>query len=204
MTINCFKCGQEIAFNKNILSKTGKQIPLWVDQQNTHGHDDQGNPTRGPLPEAQSYNMDKGMGVGLQHPQIKPKYVEETKTGGLPGPNDRPSLESVLLNQINQKIDQKFDELKKFIESLTVMDTAKFTGQMQQFHDDVIPFLKTNFKIASELDQDKAREEKRKREVEEQSRWNNKVAEDVEDLRGNKEEVVTDDDEQVPVEEDVL
>ena len=41
---NCFTCGEDITFNKAILSKTGKQIPLWPDQRNTHSHDEDGKP----------------------------------------------------------------------------------------------------------------------------------------------------------------
>jgi hypothetical protein len=50
---NCFTCGEQITFDKNILSKTGKQIPLWPDKQDAHGHDkDTGKPIRQPLPNA--------------------------------------------------------------------------------------------------------------------------------------------------------
>ncbi len=46
----CYTCGEDITFNKAILSKTGKQIPLWPDQRNTHSHDEDGKPIRKPLP----------------------------------------------------------------------------------------------------------------------------------------------------------
>ena len=50
---SCFTCGQDITFNKKYLSKTGKQIPLWPDEKNTHGHDESGRPIRGDLPPTQ-------------------------------------------------------------------------------------------------------------------------------------------------------
>jgi hypothetical protein len=48
--IPCYTCGQEITFDKSIVSKTGKPIPLWPDKENAHGHDDTGKPIRQPLP----------------------------------------------------------------------------------------------------------------------------------------------------------
>src|SRR6188508_3639637 len=104
---NCFTCGEEITFNKSILSKTGKQIPLWPDQQSTHGHDDDGNAVRGPLPasSARTSTYQTGPTAGFSKP--KPQYRQETTTGTVPAlqsPTDRPSLESVLLSQINTAI----------------------------------------------------------------------------------------------------
>ncbi len=46
----CYTCNEDITFDKTILSKTGKQIPLWPDKMSTHSHDEQGNPIRKPLP----------------------------------------------------------------------------------------------------------------------------------------------------------
>lgn len=48
----CFTCSEEITFDKNIRSKTGKQIPLWPDLQSAHGHDEEGKAIRQPLPLA--------------------------------------------------------------------------------------------------------------------------------------------------------
>ena len=53
MTLKCFTCGDPITFDDSVVSKTGKKIPLWLDKLNTHGHDDDGNPVRGDLPETQ-------------------------------------------------------------------------------------------------------------------------------------------------------
>jgi hypothetical protein len=48
---NCFTCGKEITFDKKILSKTGKQIPLLPDKQYAHGHDKDGNEVNKPIEE---------------------------------------------------------------------------------------------------------------------------------------------------------
>ena len=107
---NCFKCGQEITFDKTILSKSGKQIPLWVDKQNTHSHDDSGQPIRSPLPSQQ-------LGGGGQLPQQQPIA---TKIPPLQQqPINTPSLETHLLNQLSQKIEElqkQLNELKYFTE----------------------------------------------------------------------------------------
>lgn len=76
------------------------------------------------------------------------------------------------IDSLTDEVKQQKDDFKDLIESLTVMDTNKFTGTMQTFHDDVIPFIKTNFKIASELEQDRARLEKRQKEEDEIRNWN--------------------------------
>jgi hypothetical protein len=47
---SCFTCGKDITFDKTIVSKTGKQIPLWPDKESAHGHDQDGNAIRQPLP----------------------------------------------------------------------------------------------------------------------------------------------------------
>lgn len=47
---SCFTCGKDITFDKDIRSKTGKQIPLWPDKESAHGHDEGGNAIRQPLP----------------------------------------------------------------------------------------------------------------------------------------------------------
>jgi len=231
---NCFKCGEAITFNKNVLSKTGKQIPLWIDQQNTHGHDEDGNPTRGPLPVASETTTPRSVPTQkVAQVQQKPiQFTEETTQGGLPGPTDKPTLEAILLNQINGLVSQantaisiltkEVIDMKKVINLIyekieynTQVDTDKLIGQQQQIFD-AITFLKTNFKIGTEIleDNKKQREEeeerkrqaKYKKEVEEQKRWNNKKPK-VDEEDGNDDNPVDDDDDEEVVtaeEEEVL
>src|SRR5688500_7491254 len=61
----CYTCHEEITFDKNIKSKSGKQIPLWPDKQNAHSHDEDGNAIRQPLPFQSQ---------GQQQQQQKPNY----------------------------------------------------------------------------------------------------------------------------------
>jgi tRNA A37 threonylcarbamoyltransferase TsaD len=48
---NWFTCGKEITFDKTILSKTGKQIPLLPNKKFAHGHDKDGNEVNKPIEE---------------------------------------------------------------------------------------------------------------------------------------------------------
>ena len=56
---NCFTCGKEITFDKKILSKTGKQIPLLPDKQYAHGHDKDGNEVNKPIEELGQQQLPK-------------------------------------------------------------------------------------------------------------------------------------------------
>lgn len=114
----CFTCGQEITFDKNIRSKTGKQIPLWIDKQNTHSHDDNGQPIRSPLPTGQQQqqvqtttNTTAGAGSTIGY-QTKSQPLTQNTTTSTNTPIDNPSLEAVLLNQLSQKL----ETIKKVME----------------------------------------------------------------------------------------
>lgn len=200
----CFKCGEEITFNKNILSKTGKQIPLYPDQQSTHGHDDDGNPVRGALPSTAARTSTYQQGPVIEN---KPQYRNPTTVNELRGtPNNtppqqtatsNPSLEAVLLTQINTAIStltKAVENLQKTmnltyekIEYNTQVDTSKLIGQLQIVNDTIAPFLNTQLQVGSDLWKDqqerqrKAQEEKYKKEQEEQANWNNKPKGEVEE-----------------------
>src|SRR5688572_31585621 len=76
---NCFTCGEQITFDKNILSKTGKQIPLWPDKQDAHGHDkDTGKLIRQPLPN-QNLNAEQTQQFNQYNRQQQPQQQQQVK-----------------------------------------------------------------------------------------------------------------------------
>jgi hypothetical protein len=102
----CFTCGESITFDRNILSKTGKQIPLWPDKQNAHGHDDFGKPTRQPLPTAT---------IAPPPPQQQQQFrtqIQQPQQQQQQQPISQPSMQDILLSQISTKLDQ----LKTFLD----------------------------------------------------------------------------------------
>ena len=243
--IECFKCGEEISFNKNILSKTGKQIPLWPDQRNTHSHDDRGNPIRGDLPEFTSAaGPTDQVGGQPQYQQQQqqrrvqpdyrgasnnrvltnpPQYSQETTTGGLPGPTDKPTMLEVLVSQLSTNLSSLTKEvvdLRKVVNMIyekveynTQVDTDKLIGQLQQIHDTISQFMGTQMKVASELYEDQQMRQKKaqeaakaKREQEEQKNWNKSLKEkkEFEPEEPEGEEVVTEDDSDIPMDEQAL
>jgi hypothetical protein len=188
---SCFKCGEEITFNKNILSKTGKQIPLWPDQQSTHGHDEDGNATRGALPMSSERTSTYQTGPTAGFSKPKPQYsstTTETK------PTSNPTMAEVLMSQMNTAIStltkevldikQRLIGIGEKMEYNTQVDTNKLIGQLQTIEDTIAPFLKTQMKIGTELYEDQqrrqkqAQEEKYKKEQEEQNHWINKNREE--------------------------
>lgn len=97
---NCFTCGEQITFNKNILSKTGKQIPLWPDQRDAHGHDkDTGKPIRQPLPNQ-----------GLNEQQTQ-QFNQYNRRGG-PETVPAPGFESTYQQQPKTR-EQKYEDISR-------------------------------------------------------------------------------------------
>ena len=166
---NCFKCGNEITFDKTILSKSGKQIPLWIDKQNTHSHDDNGQPIRSPLPsqQLQQNNYAAAAQIATQPPIVNiPKLSDE--------PTSRPSLEATLLNQTSQKTEEALKQLeaiKYFSESILAtkieqcFELAKNSNMMLEAL--VGHFKLTEPKKASELYQENQQEQQQPQTKEE-------------------------------------
>lgn len=136
MALKCYTCGEEIIFDKSVLSKSGKQIPLWTDKQNTHGHDDHGNPVRGPLPTAQLQQQ--------QQQQPPPQYQYTTPPP--PPPNKQQQQQSssqggesldtkrmkVLVEEISKKV-VEMEELLNAIHQLSKNNMAALSTIMEHF-----------------------------------------------------------------------
>ena len=188
----CFTCGQEIIFDPNIRSKNGKQIPLWPDGKNTHGHDDNGQPVRGDLPEGAKPKSTPT----FQPKPFKPNSWRNTpldKNNTVTSVDTDTKIERITaqLFQLNQTLDSIANNIQYLIEitgknhnevkEITHIDTNKLIGQQQQIHDVIAPFLNTQIKAASEIYQNETKEQKFKREQEEQKKWNiddNKIPDD--------------------------
>jgi hypothetical protein len=78
----CFKCGKDITFNKNIRSKTGKQIPLWPDERDAHGHDEQGEAIRQPLPPQQTQDYQQHQEQKSYFTKTQPQSTSNESQGG--------------------------------------------------------------------------------------------------------------------------
>lgn len=149
----CYTCQEEITFDKNIRSKTGKQIPLWPDKQNAHGHDEQGNAIKQPLPSQQGQYDDKSWqswhkpnnqqpsnysktpsssgGFTFKEPlnytkqqDFKiPTDIPKTSQGGLP-------LDTKRLLQAVVELTKEFREFREEVKNNVQIDSARYENQM--------------------------------------------------------------------------
>jgi hypothetical protein len=144
----CYTCGQQIVFDKSIISKTGKPIPLWTDKKNAHGHDQNGNPIRQPIPI-----------IGAQ-PSTATKQQYRTST--FTTPTDIPKTSQggsyldlkrtrVMLEELTKDV----RELKEIVNSRTILDTQRYEGKSDLMFNAWRPFFNTQGVIASELQKDK-------------------------------------------------
>ena len=162
MVLKCFTCDEAITFDDTILSKTGKKIPLWPDKKNTHGHDDNGEPIRGDLPET----------------QLQPKqqfYPSSQQTRAPPSTTQGgASLDTRRTIQALTEIMAELREIKEILNSRTILDTNRYEGKNDQIYHVIAPFLNTQGVIASELIKD----EKYRREQEQIKKWQEPKEED--------------------------
>ena len=159
--VDCFTCGEDITFDKDIRSKTGKQIPLWPDKENAHGHDEQGNPIRQPLPQtAQKQQFYPQTSPAPREPQQR----TTTQGGG--------SLDTKRTLQALMELMNEVREIKAILNSRTILDTNRYEGKNDQIYQVIAPFLNTQGVVASEL-----LDEKFRKEQEQISKW--KEAKDI-------------------------
>lgn len=142
----CFTCGEEIAFDKSIRSKTGKQIPLYADMQNTHGHDDDGNPVRGPLPQIQFQQQPQQTTY-----QRRPTTTTTTTEGGATLDTKRIFQQLKEMGDRFNILETKVEQIFAKIEYNTQVDTDKLIGQLQIINDTITPHLRTQIKKGSDL-----------------------------------------------------
>lgn len=144
---NCYTCQEEIIFDKNVRSKTGKQIPLWPDRKNAHGHDDQGNPIRQPLPIGTGTIQQQKPPMG-SFQEITPTDIPKTSQGGLPLDTKR-LLQAVV--ELTKEVRDFRQEIKTMIQEVTIVDTARYENQISWIYDKIPEEQKDkDFKSAKE------------------------------------------------------
>jgi hypothetical protein len=146
----CYTCHEEITFDKNIKSKTGKQIPLWPDKQNAHGHDEEGNAIRQKLPfQSQQQQQQQSSNVkSISHDNLTPTDVPIHSQGG-------PALDTKRTLQAIVELTKELREFKEEIRnSVVVIDSGRYENQMKAIYDVMAPLLNTQVKTASELYKD--------------------------------------------------
>jgi len=129
------------------LSKTGKQIPLWPDKQNTHGHDEDGNAIRGPLP-----------GGGQQPPQQKSDWnttsTQRFTTSTAAGPDTQSQsqggsyLVTKRLRVMVEELTKKVNELEGKIESHVMIDSNRYENQMNIIYQKLGPLMDSTITAA--------------------------------------------------------
>lgn len=132
----CYTCQAEITFDKSIVSKSGKQIPLWMDKLNAHGHDEEGRPIRQPLPAGRSFTPESSAS--------KLNRMTTVTAGG-------ETLDTKRLLQAVMENTKAIQELQRIIDSRTVLDTNKYEQRTNQIYNVIAPILnKETFKTAAD------------------------------------------------------
>jgi hypothetical protein len=144
----CYTCQQEIIFDKNIVSKTGKQIPLWPDKKNTHGHDEDGNATRGPLPTGKAFSSP----TTTYPPKFDtPKDIPKTSEGGSTLDLKRLRVMVEDLTNYVRGLEQYLKTIDEKIEAHVIVDSNRYEGQMSQMFNVWKPFFNTQGEAASDI-----------------------------------------------------
>lgn len=129
---NCYTCGEEITFDRNILSKTGKQIPLTLDKKFSHGHDEQGQPVNKPLTQQQQPNYPPPL--ERQPARIKPTIA--TITGGSGQSQGGSYLDTKRLRVMVEEIGKKQQEDSETINAVHALarnNSTMLSELMQHF-----------------------------------------------------------------------
>ena len=173
MAIKCYTCQKEIVFDKTILSKTGKQIPLWPDKQNTHGHDEDGNATRGPLPEFTSAGP-------VERPQQQKSDWNTTSTEKLKPPTQWSTdttkqqssqsqggsyLDTKRLRVMVEELTKKVSEIERTLESHVMIDSNRYENQMQIIYDKLGPLMDSTLTAAEMYKQKQEKQQQKQPEV---------------------------------------
>lgn len=173
----CYTCHEEIIFDKNIRSKTGKPIPLWPDGQNTHGHDEQGQPIRGELPS--DYTPKPKAVASTFQPKPFQAGAWRNNTQQLDKNNTVTQTDNAVLIQRN------------------IVQTNTLTKEFQQFKPECFSAFNEIIKRLDKLEEAVAHilpttletaKEKYDREQEEINKWDKKIPDDPE-FNPNNEDV---------------
>lgn len=137
----CYTCKQEITFDKEIRSVTGKPIPLWPDKKNAHGHDEAGNAIRQPLPPQspqQQYQQ-----------RVTNKLAE---VGGGQAPSQGGSyLDTKRIRIMLEDLTKEVRDLKESIENKAILFSNIYEGRMNAMFNAFSDSLGTIGTPASEL-----------------------------------------------------
>ena len=111
---NCYTCHEDIVFDKSILSKTGKQIPLWPDKLNTHTHDEDGKPIRGELPKDKLPVRNDWNTISTQRTKTSTESPETQSTSG--GSYMDTKRLRVMVEDLNKKVNENTEVLQSCYE----------------------------------------------------------------------------------------
>ena len=165
MAIKCYTCQKEIVFDKTILSKTGKQIPLWPDKQNTHGHDEDGNAIRGPLPAGaagqQQQPQQKSDWNTISTQRFKGSTISpESDTQSQSSSSGGSYLDTKRLRVMVEELTRKVNEIEQKIESHVMIDSNRYENQMQIIYDKLGPLMDSTLTAAEMLKQKENQKQK--------------------------------------------
>ena len=167
MALKCFTCGEVITFDDSILSKTGKKIPLWPDKQNTHGHDDDGNPIRGDLPEQAPQQQQKQQFYPPQQTTAASRAPPTTSQGGSYMDTKRIR---VMLEEIGKK-------------QLEQDDVIQSTYALCRNNSNMLVELMTHFKLIETTTASALHQQQKKQQEQEQSERDEKYRREPEQIK---------------------
>jgi hypothetical protein len=203
----CYTCGQEIVFDKSILSKTGKQIPLWPDKQNTHSHDEQGNPIRKELPtqglnpqqtqQFNQYNRLTPPPLEQQEQRFKPVTGGQSQGGGY--------MDTKRLRVMTEEIGKKQLEHDDILQSIYALCRNNSNMLLELLNHFKLVEPTTAAALHQQQQQQQNPDEKYRKEQEEIAKWNNRRAYDIlEEDRKNVDKILNRDPEAEIVDDKAL
>jgi len=148
------------------LSKTGKQIPLWPDKQNTHGHDEDGNAIRGPLPTggAVQPSQQKSDWNTTSTEKLKSPSQWSTDTTKQQSSSSSSSggsyLDTKRLRVMVEELTKKVNEIEQKMESHVMIDSNRYENQMQIIYDKLGPLMDSTLTAAEMLKQKENQKQK--------------------------------------------
>lgn len=144
----CYTCKQEIAFDKEIRSVTGKQIPLWPDKKDTHGHDETGKPIRQPIPlqplqQQQQSPQQQQHNLSSSASQVKQQIPQQSQGGSY--------LDTKRIRVMLEDLTKEVRDLKESIENKVILFSNIYEGRMNAMFNAFSDSLGTIGIPASEL-----------------------------------------------------
>jgi hypothetical protein len=145
----CYTCHEEITFDKNIKSKSGKQIPLWPDKQNAHSHDEDGNAIRQPLPfQSPPPQQTQQQSTWTQNAKYNTSTGSGYSQGGQTLDQKR---ERVMIEELKTQV----RELREELQTHVIIDSSRYENQMKVIYEVIAPLLNTQKTAADYLKEEK-------------------------------------------------